>query len=148
MLADIIELRRADSARPRDEVRASVPARVTMSVDRFWTDAGLDRAPVHAFVTPMCLEPLYDVRLRYWRGLNIVLTGRQRQPVPGRRQAERLFDQVWWCRIVTDPSIPPISPADRRRRREAAGRAQRADPAFMGGLLSWEEEKASRPDHS
>lgn len=35
-------------------------------------------------VVSMVLEPLYGVRLRYWRKLNIVLSGRQRQVVPGR----------------------------------------------------------------
>lgn len=115
MLVDIIQLRQHDHTLDRDVVRATVPLRLTIDVDRFWTHSGLDRPAVHASVRPMTLEPLYDARLRYWRRLNIVLSGRQRQVVPGRKSNEVLYEQWWWCRIVLDPNVPPIAPIQRRR---------------------------------
>jgi hypothetical protein len=115
MLVDIIELRHCDHARDRDAVRATVPVRVTIDIDRFWTHENLDRPKVHASVHPMVLEPLYDVRIRYWRRVNIVLTGRQRQAVPGRKSSEAMYEQTWWCRLVLDPTVPPMAPIARKR---------------------------------
>jgi hypothetical protein len=115
MLVDIIQLRQYDHALDREVVRATVPLRLTIDVDRFWAHSGLARPAVHASVRPMALEPLYDVHLRYWRRLNIVLSGRQRQVVPGRKSSEALYEQWWWCRIVLDSSVPPAAPIERHR---------------------------------
>lgn len=69
-------------------------------VERLWTHDQLDQAPVHAHLDPPRLEPLYNVRLRYWRGCNLVLQGVQRAAAG--RQSEATYEQVWWCRVLVD----------------------------------------------
>lgn len=68
----------------------------------------------------MVLETLYSARLERWRGLHIILSGWQRQPHPTKRGAGANFPQRWWLQVVLDPSAPPMSHAQRARRRELA----------------------------
>lgn len=96
-------------------MRATVPVRGDIHVDRLWTDRELDRAPVHADIRPMQLDTLYSARLRYWRGANIVLEGWQRQPAKGYQTGGARFRQRWWLRIVLDPATPPMSLDERRQ---------------------------------
>ena len=100
MLVDLVELFSCGVKRPRDEVRASVPLRGHLNIDKMWTHQDVDRAPVHAHLDPPRIESLYRCRLVYWRGRNVVLSGVQRGPVPGRRKAEQEYVQMWWCKIV------------------------------------------------
>lgn len=131
MLVDVIELRQGDQARDPAAVRATVPVRGQVSIDRLLSHQHMDRAPVHADIRPMVLETLYAARIEYWRGLNIVLAGRQRQQIPGRKRAEAVFEQRWWLRLVLDPSEPPIAPVNRRR--------QRTVHQASGGLMAVEK---------
>lgn len=110
MLVDVVELNYHGSRIPR-EYRKGLPCvRGRISVERLLSHQALDNAPVHAHIVPPRLEPLYGVKLRYWRGQHLVLVGNQRTAIPGKR-AETSYEQVWWCRIVTDqvPSAPDPS---------------------------------------
>lgn len=105
MLVEVIELYWHGEKLSRDARRQLSPVRGELSVDRLWTHSGIEDAPVHAHLVPPRLEPLYRVKLRYWRGRNVVLSGQQRAALPGRR-AEAPFEQWWWCKIITDPLQP------------------------------------------
>lgn len=85
MLVDVVELYEHGLRRPREDVRASLPVRAELSIDRMLTDQGLDRPMVHAHLVPFSLEPLYRCRVEYWRGRNVVLSGEQRAEVAGRK---------------------------------------------------------------
>ena len=102
MLVDVVELNCRGVRVPREHRKGLVPVRGRVVVDRLLSHQGLDKAPVHAHLHPPRLEPLYRVKLRYWRGQHLVLVGEQRTALPGKR-AETSFEQVWWCRIVTGP---------------------------------------------
>lgn len=102
MLVDVVELNYHGARIPREDRKGLPSVRGRISVERLLSHQALDNAPVHAHIVPPLLEPLYGVKLRYWRGLNIVLVGSQRTAVPGKRAATN-FEQVWWCRIVNVP---------------------------------------------
>lgn len=100
MLVDVVELNYLGRRIPRHE-RAGLPVtRGQISVAKLWTHDAVDNAPVHAHIAPPRLEPLYSVKLRYWRGRHLVLVGQQAAPIPKRSKAVGKFEQVWWCRIV------------------------------------------------
>lgn len=127
MLVDVVELDAGERPRDPAEVRAALPVRGLIQADRLWTDRDLARAPVHVDIRPMALETLYSVRLRYWKGVNIVLEGWQRQAAKGYQTGGARFPQRWWVVIVLDPATPPMSFNDRRRlrrERQAASRGR------------------------
>lgn len=102
MLVDVVELYRHGVKRPRAEVRACAPVRGRMSIDRMLSDQGMARPHVHAHLVPFSLEPLYQCRVEYWRGRNVVLSGLQIDEVPGRKRSTARYEQWWWCRLVLD----------------------------------------------
>lgn len=120
MLVDVIELYWQDEKLSREARRQVVPTRVQITVDRMWTDRDLDRAKKHAHVVPPVLEPLYSAELEYWKGSNIVLSGRQRGPVRGTKGTLAPQQQMWWCQIVLDPLTPPMTLHERMTRRALA----------------------------
>jgi hypothetical protein len=102
MLVDVIELNYMGRRIPKRE-RGGLPVtRGDLSVDKLWTHDRIDNAPVHALLVPPRLEPLYSVKLRYWRGRTLVLVGEQYAPDPKRTKSAGRFDQVWLCKIVTE----------------------------------------------
>lgn len=101
MQVDVVELNHLGQRIPRDQRQGLPVFRGELSIERMWPHQNLDRAPVHAHLVPPRMEPLYNVKLQYWRGRNVVLAGMQRAPLPGRK-AEGSFEQVWWCRLVLD----------------------------------------------
>lgn len=114
MLVDVLELYFQDEKLSRCARRQATPVRCTITVDRMWSDRDLEDAPVHANVVPPRLEPLYGARMRYWKGRNVVLSGRQRGLVKGTKNTLAPQQQWWWCQIVMDPSIPPRPLCERR----------------------------------
>lgn len=124
MLVDVVELNVREAARAREDVMSTVPVRGVLRMDRLWTDRELENAPAHADICPMTLETLYSARVLYWRGVNLLLVGWQRQPMPGGKSGRR-FRQRWWVRLVLDPSLPPMSAVERRARRVSASEAAR-----------------------
>lgn len=101
MLVDVIELNRLGRRLPRAERLALVPVRAVITIDRMWTDRERDEAPVHATLERYPLEPLYNVKIKYWRRRDIVLMGQQHTALP-KRGAHARFEQWWWCRIVVE----------------------------------------------
>lgn len=116
MLVDVVELNWHESPRDRAEVFAQLPVRGHIVAERLWTDRDLDRAPVHVDLKPMQLETLYSAKLERWRGSHILLSGWQRQPARGRQTGGAKFRQRWWLRIVRNPTVPPMSWDEYRRR--------------------------------
>lgn len=106
MLVDVIELYWQGVKLSRDARRQLTPVRGHLTVDRRWTHVNLDTAPLYADLIPFQLETLSQVKLRHFRGRNLVLSGYQRGRLPGSKREGTYFEQWWWCRIVTDPSQP------------------------------------------
>jgi hypothetical protein len=105
MLVDVKELNYLGGRIPRHE-RGGLPVtRGELSIGKMWTHDGLDNAPVHAQLLPPKLEPLYSVKLRYWRGRTLVLVGEQYAPLPKRSRAAGRFPQVWLCKLVTEAEV-------------------------------------------
>lgn len=102
MQVDVVELFCLGVRRPRDEVRAAVPLRAELDLDRLWTWGSVERqrAPVHAHLSPMVLEPLYKARVVFMRRQHILIWGMQRAINPRSRFKEELYEQMWWCRLV------------------------------------------------
>jgi len=107
MLVTVIELYWQGTKLSREARRQLTPVRGILTVDRRWTHDGLADAPLYADIKPFRLETLCQVKLRLWRGRNIVLSGKQRAAAPGRKSAETYYEQWWWCRVVTD-AVPPV----------------------------------------
>lgn len=107
MLVEVLELYWQGSKLSRDARRQLRPVRGRLTVDRRWTHDGLDSAPLYADIAPFQLETLCQVKLRFWRGRNVVLSGQQRGPVPTHKKAETYYEQWWWCRILSDAE-PPV----------------------------------------
>lgn len=120
MLVDVVELDWHEQPRERAEVLETVPVRGHLSMDCLWSDRDLERPrkAVHADLKPMRLETLYSARVERWNGLNILLSGWQRQPAEGRQTGGGKFAQRWWARIVLDPRVPPMSWQERQRQRK------------------------------
>lgn len=106
MLVEVIELYWQGSKLSRDARRQVKPVRGVLTVDRRWTHRDLESAPLYADLRPFQLETLCQVKLRYWRGRHVVLSGNQIGPVPGHKSAKTYYEQWWWCRFVNDP-VPP-----------------------------------------
>lgn len=126
MLVDVLELYWQDQKLSRDTRRQMLPVRCMITVDRMWSDRDVEEAPVHAHVMPPKLEPLYSAQMRYWKGRNVVLSGRQRGLVAGTKGTLAPQQQWWWCQIVLDPSVPP---------RPLNARHARARDETYGGLM-------------
>jgi hypothetical protein len=102
MLVEVIELYWQGEKLSREARRQLKPVRGSLTVDCIWTHASLDNPPLHADILPFQIETLQRVRLRYWRGRNVVLSGVQRASLPGYKSSTTHYEQWWWCRIVTD----------------------------------------------
>lgn len=100
MLVEVVQLYWRGEKLSREARRQVKPVRGQLTVDRLWTHAHMDNPAVHADLMPYRLETLQRVRLRYWRGRNVVLSGLQRDTIPGSKDATVHYEQWWWCRIV------------------------------------------------
>lgn len=113
MQVDVVELYRLGVRRPREEVRAAEPVRAELDLDRLWSWSSVarERAQVHAHLMPMSLEPLYKARVVLMRRHHILICGQQRAVAPSPRAKEELYDQMWWCRVVSTGQAECPGPA-------------------------------------
>ncbi len=112
MFVDVIELNYRGGRIPKHE-RGGLPVtRGTIHIDKLWTHDRLEKAPVHAYLTPPSLEPLYGAKVRYWRGRTVVLVGQQRLG-NAKRKSETSYEQVWLCRILTEAQVAEEARASR-----------------------------------
>lgn len=105
MIVDVIELYWQGQKLSRAARRQLRPVRGALTVDRRWTHDNLENAPLYADLMPFRLETLCQVKLRFWRGRNVVLSGVQRCALLSGKGGETHFEQWWWCRIVMEPGL-------------------------------------------
>lgn len=67
MLIDVVELNDHGVRIPREHRRGLPCVRGRISVEHLLSHQNFGNALVHAHIVPPCLEPLYGVKLRYWR---------------------------------------------------------------------------------
>lgn len=124
MLVEVFELYSRGVRRSREEIRDSTPVRGVLSLDRCWTWESVERerAPVHAFLMPAGLQPLFKARVLFIRNYRILIHGSQRAAEPFKNR-EHIYDQRWWCKVVTADS-----PATTERSQPAQGQCAADQP--------------------
>lgn len=101
MLVEVVELWWQGKKLSREARKQLKPVRGELTVERRWTHQDIEWAPLYADIRPYQLETLCQVKLRYWKGRNVVLSGVQRGPDAERKKGETQYEQWWWCRILS-----------------------------------------------
>lgn len=107
MLVDVVELRRKGLKLPKEVYSSATPIRgkLVLSDARPGRYIGQKKAPLLAgLVVPgghqWMLPPLDEARVTCIREGSILVIGQQ-QLARSRDKDELVFDQAWWCRVVS-----------------------------------------------
>jgi hypothetical protein len=114
MLVEVVPLRREGEKRRAEDVLTARPERGYLFVQPETIGQGGGSAPGIPTISatlmvndngggPVALPGLSEVRIRRWRGRQLILIGQEY--VPGSGVPGRYWPQAWWVRIVGD-SIP------------------------------------------